>query len=138
MITNSLYPCLHIGTVIDQKEIIQIRIIEKIILFLSLPSINMVKYTAEISKSNRSSCKKCKQKIEKEVIRIGTHTTNADDITMVAWNHLKCFAIPKKVDFRDFLEELEVDGLSADKCAEVRILVSKLLNLTYYNSICMI
>ena len=43
----------------------------------------MVRYTAELSKSNRSSCKRCKEKIEKDAVRIGTHVTNADDITMV-------------------------------------------------------
>lgn len=84
----------------------------------------MTRYTAELSKSNRSSCKKCKEKIEKDVIRIGTHVTNADDITMVSWCHLGCFVLPKKIDFRDFLEDLEVDGLTPVQCAEVCIWVS--------------
>ena len=39
-------------------------------------------------------------------------------VCQVSWNHLKCFPIPKKVDFRNFLEELEVDGLSPAQCAE--------------------
>lgn len=51
---------------------------------------SMVRYTAELSKSNRSACKRCKEKIEKDVIRIGAHVTTADDITMVL--HCKSIA----------------------------------------------
>ncbi len=50
------------------------------------------KYCVEYAKSGRSSCKKCKEKIEKGAGRIGKVTSNpfSDDGEMKAWFHMKC------------------------------------------------
>ena len=42
-------------------------------------------YSVEPAKSNRSSCKVCKQKIDKDALRIGTETMGAGDFTQTSW-----------------------------------------------------
>jgi len=84
----------------------------------------MATYSAEPAKSGRSSCKKCKEKIEKDDLRIGTSRTTADDITMTSWVHAKCFSIPKKTDPSDFMESLEMSSLSPTQKEEIEQLLA--------------
>ena len=42
-------------------------------------------YSVEPAKSNRAACKVCKQKIDKDALRIGTETMGAGDYTMTSW-----------------------------------------------------
>ena len=42
-------------------------------------------YSVEPAKTNRASCKVCKQKIDKDALRIGTETMGAGDYTMTSW-----------------------------------------------------
>lgn len=51
--------------------------------------------SVEYAKSSRSTCKACKNKIEKGSVRIGTHST-FDDRTMTQWRCLDCFSVTKK------------------------------------------
>lgn len=75
----------------------------------------MPSYKIEAAKSGRSSCKKCKEKIGKGEIRIGT-VSMKDDIEMVGWRHVKCFALPRNcvkegVTVEDFVDDqLEDEG----------------------------
>ena len=51
------------------------------------------RYCVEYAKSGRSSCKKCKQQIEKGAGRIGKITANPfsdDGGEMKAWHHMRC------------------------------------------------
>jgi len=66
---------------------------------------------------------KCKEKISKGELRIGTHFELGDDRpTMSAWNHLECFQMPRKFksEFEnnsDFLAE-HVDDNTVEKLLE--------------------
>lgn len=55
----------------------------------------MATYTIEYAKSGRASCKKCKTKIAKGELRIGTHS-ELDDKTFTKWNLVECFNLPRK------------------------------------------
>ncbi|EGD81001.1 ligase III [Salpingoeca rosetta] len=50
-------------------------------------------FQIEGAKTGRSGCKECKQKIDKDVLRIGKVTPSAfsDDATMTSWFHVPCF-----------------------------------------------
>jgi hypothetical protein len=63
--------------------------------------------------------KKCKEKIEKDEVRIGTNRTTADDIVMTSWVHAKCFTLPKKIDPETFLSTLDTSTLSEAQKEEV-------------------
>eukprot|EP00854_Cymbomonas_tetramitiformis_P021667 gene21667-26060_t len=52
-------------------------------------------YTVEYAKSGRAQCKGCKEKIDKDVARIGEHADN-DGQVFTKWFHVRCFKIPKK------------------------------------------
>lgn len=86
----------------------------------------MATYNVEPAKSGRSSCKKCKEKIEKDEIRIGTNRTTADDIVMTSWVHAKCFTLPKKLDVETFLSELDMSALSSTQKEEIEQLIGNL------------
>lgn len=86
----------------------------------------MATYNAEPAKSGRSSCKKCKEKIEKDELRIGTNRTTADDIVMTSWVHAKCFTLPKKSSVETFLSELDMTSLSASQKEEIEQIISNL------------
>mmetsp|Transcript_15082 Transcript_15082/g.24994 ORF Transcript_15082/g.24994 Transcript_15082/m.24994 type:complete len:411 (+) Transcript_15082:65-1297(+) len=68
----------------------------------------MATYSVEPAKSGRASCKKCKSKIEKDDLRVGTHRVSADDIMMVTWNHATCFTLPRKLLAEEFFTNLQV------------------------------
>lgn len=74
-----------------------------------------VTYTIEPAKSNRSTCKKCKNKIEKDDVRVGTHRQTPDDMTFTTWNHLNCFTIPKKTPAEVFLQGLDMSDLNFEQ-----------------------
>jgi hypothetical protein len=63
--------------------------------------------------------KKCKEKIEKDELRIGTNRTTADDIVMTSWVHAKCFTLPKKIDSDSFLQSLDMSTLSDSQKEEI-------------------
>ena len=72
-------------------------------------------FTIEEAKSGRAGCKKCKEKICKGELRIGSHS-EADDKTFTSWYHVECFTIPRKFKteytLTQFLEELVEDKTS--------------------------
>ena len=64
-----------------------------------------VRYCVEYAKSGRSGCKKCKQKIEKGMGRIGKITPNPfsdDGGEMKVWYHMRCMFETLKVNKRPF------------------------------------
>ena len=81
---------------------------------------SMATYSVEFSKSSRASCKKCKNKIEKDSLRIGTHTM-MDDISMTSWIHLNCFKLPKKFSsIQEFIDTLDMSDLPETERLVVR------------------
>jgi hypothetical protein len=70
-------------------------------------------YTIEAAKSSRANCKKCKEKVVKGALRIGTHSQDSKDHTFSSWNHLECFVVPRKYKSEytneQFLEEMVED-----------------------------
>eukprot|EP00483_Globobulimina_turgida_P000571 UN00571 len=49
-------------------------------------------FSVEHAKSGRAKCKKCAEKIQKDSLRMGTHSESSDDYpSMTNWFHLKCF-----------------------------------------------
>jgi hypothetical protein len=72
----------------------------------------MSTYTIENAKSARSSCKKCKEKIEKGGERIGVHSDLGDGKIMTKWYKVGCFPIPRKfalLPIEEFLDEHLID-----------------------------
>ena len=73
----------------------------------------MPTYTLEEAKSGRAGCRKCKDKIAKGDLRIGSHT-EVDDHTMSQWHHLECYTMNKKLAAEyttvQFLEEMVDDN----------------------------
>lgn len=75
------------------------------------------KIHTQFAKSSRSSCKKCKSKIEKGAIRIGVHSeVSGKDYTMSSWYHPSCFNLPRKyatgadkMTAEQFLEDIMED-----------------------------
>lgn len=80
----------------------------------------MTTYSAELAKSSRASCKRCKEKIEKDTLRIGVHSQSADGIEFSSWTHLACFRPPKKISTDDFLQQLNMPELSEEVQNQVR------------------
>ena len=54
-------------------------------------------YCLEYAKSNRSTCKGCGQKIDKDELRIGSTVPGEGDYDMTSWKHLGCQMVPLKV-----------------------------------------
>jgi len=73
-------------------------------------------FSVEYAKSNRSTCKVCKGKIEKDFIRIGTEVAGLGDYNMMSWRHLECQKRPKPSKGLDSLDELA--GLTALSAAD--------------------
>jgi len=56
-------------------------------------------FKIEYAKSNRSNCNSCRQKVDKDSIRIGVLTpSDKFDGEYYVWNHVACFFEKKKVD----------------------------------------
>ena len=49
---------------------------------------------ARASQSNRSTCKKCSQKIDKDILRLGKAFDNGERL-MTQWFHVGCWPVPK-------------------------------------------
>jgi hypothetical protein len=80
----------------------------------------MTTYSAELAKSSRASCKRCKGKIEKDALRIGVHSQAADGIEFSSWTHLACFRPPKKLSTDEFLQQLAMPDLSEEARQQVK------------------
>ena len=76
-------------------------------------------YSVENAKSNRSTCKVCKAKIEKDALRIGTATEGPGDYLMTSWRHLECQKKPKN-GLTDLTELAGMDALTADDQERVK------------------
>uniref|UniRef100_A0A7S4J936 PARP-type domain-containing protein n=1 Tax=Prymnesium polylepis TaxID=72548 RepID=A0A7S4J936_9EUKA len=57
----------------------------------------MPTYCVEYAKSNRSTCKQCKTKIDMGVVRIGTISPGPGDYDITSWRHMSCQKLPKGV-----------------------------------------
>jgi hypothetical protein len=68
-------------------------------------------HVVEYAKSKRSTCKTCKETIEKDVIRIGL---SSEDRTQ--WFHLDCWKIPKKIKEVD-----EISGFDSLKKKDQKV-----------------
>ncbi|KAI2489577.1 NAD+ ADP-ribosyltransferase [Fragilaria crotonensis] len=82
-------------------------------------------YHIEKAKSARSKCKKCKETIVKDDMRIGS-SSERDDRIMTSWNHIKCFSLPRAlkqqgITIESFvLDELkDPDGLLDEHSDEI-------------------
>lgn len=81
-------------------------------------------FTVEYAKSNRSACKHCGEKIEKDLLRVGkiTQSTSFDGM-MTAWHHLEC-VFKACVIFSAALVA-GINDLRPDDQAEFKALVAK-------------
>lgn len=78
--------------------------------------------TIEEAKSGRASCRTCKEKIEKGVLRFGEEvTTQFSDTPSMQWHHLKCAATKRPAQLKEVLETYT--GLVPDK-AELDALIA--------------
>mmetsp|Transcript_33802 Transcript_33802/g.46810 ORF Transcript_33802/g.46810 Transcript_33802/m.46810 type:complete len:410 (+) Transcript_33802:112-1341(+) len=57
----------------------------------------MTSFVIESAKSDRSSCKVCKDKISKGSTRIGAVETHPDGFDTTKWFHVACWKVPKKI-----------------------------------------
>lgn len=76
-------------------------------------------YSVENAKSNRSTCKVCKTKIDKDVLRIGTCAPGPGDYDMVSWRHLECQKKPKHLT--DLSGLVGLSQLSSEDQDKVRV-----------------
>jgi len=63
----------------------------------------MPEYSVEYAKSNRSTCKGCKVKIDKDTLRIGVSVEGDGDYMMTSWRHLACIMKPNALGSLDYL-----------------------------------
>ena len=97
-------------------SIIRVRAIQD---FHFLPS--MSAYCVELAKSGRSTCKRCKGKIDQDSLRIGKKMTLPGDIVSLAWNHYACVTIPKGSSVEYFIENLSgFTDLNAEDRAKIQ------------------
>merc|ERR1711934_18230 len=65
----------------------------------------------ELSKSNRATCKKCRSKIDKDILRIGVHNDHPEFGMMTKWEHVECHKFnlsdPSELDGWDDLTEAQ-------------------------------
>ncbi|KAI9083615.1 hypothetical protein K1719_034557 [Acacia pycnantha] len=60
-------------------------------------SSSSTKISAEYAKSNRSTCKKCSQKIDAKSLRLALVTRDNRGYDVVKWHHLDCFPFDSKI-----------------------------------------
>jgi hypothetical protein len=75
-------------------------------------------WKVELAKSSRAACKTCKQKIEKETIRVGEPSYYQDHLSY-KWHHLDCM--------KNFNENNKLDGIEDLPEKEKELVTSKLL-----------
>ncbi|XP_065178433.1 DNA ligase 3-like [Sycon ciliatum] len=96
------------------------------------------KYCVEHATTGRSSCKGCKQKIDKSALRIGKVSTNPfsdDGGEMKVWYHAKCMfdaltrarATTKKIESLDDLDGS--DALNSAEQAELQKMIDSLMSM---------
>lgn len=63
-------------------------------------------FAVEYAKSNRSTCRSCSKKIDKDLVRISTEMTDPETyVSNVSWYHLDCFKDDKdKLNFHGTAE----------------------------------
>jgi bifunctional polynucleotide phosphatase/kinase len=71
------------------------------------PEFGETLYSCEYAKSNRSTCKACQLKIEKDELRIGLTTPGEGDYDMTEWRHARCVERPLTVSDEETLESVE-------------------------------
>lgn len=74
-------------------------------------------FTIELAKTGRAACKKCKEKIAKDDLRIGKEAPGPGDYTMTSWFHPACFTLPRNLSgmsAEDFVDDLLQD--TSDGC----------------------
>ncbi|CAB9527172.1 poly ADP-ribose polymerase [Seminavis robusta] len=73
-------------------------------------------YKIELAKSGRSGCKKCSEKIDKGLLRIGIATEGPGGYDLCKWHHIGCFALPRKLamSVEEFVDDL-LEDTSDDK-----------------------
>lgn len=64
-------------------------------------------YCAQYAKSGRAKCKKCKQAIAKESLRVGSRGMLGEHET-VAWQCMECWKPPKKLETMDQIEGFQL------------------------------
>lgn len=76
----------------------------------------------EEAKSGRASCRTCKAKIEKGILRFGEEvTTQFSDAPSMQWHHLKCAATKRPIQLKEAMEAFA--GELPDK-AELEALIA--------------
>ena len=77
-------------------------------------------YHVEKAKSGRSSCRKCKEKIAKDELRIGITSQARDgDHSMTQWVLPKCFNLPPKLKKQGETVESFVDEILDDPSGNI-------------------
>src|SRR5437762_174934 len=64
-------------------------------------------HTIEVSKSNRASCRTCKQKIDKGILRFGEEVPNnfdPDGGPAYVWHHMECAAKAKSAKLKEAMD----------------------------------
>ena len=77
-------------------------------------------YSVDLAKSNRSSCKKCKQGIVQGDLRIGTNFFGSGDFIQPSWRHYKCHGAGNFSVVKDETELVGFDELPAADQSFVR------------------
>ena len=74
-------------------------------------------YSIELAKSNRSTCKVCKIKIDMGCVRIGTAVPGPGDYMMTSWRHVACQKKPPAL--KSLAQLAGFEALAADNRALV-------------------
>ncbi|XP_054814980.1 polynucleotide 3'-phosphatase ZDP isoform X2 [Prosopis cineraria] len=72
-------------------------------------SSSSIKISAEYAKSNRSTCKKCSQKIDAKSLRLALVTKDNRGYDLVKWHHLDCFPF----DSTALASPMSIEGFSS-------------------------
>lgn len=72
-------------------------------------SSSSIKISAEYAKSNRSTCKKCSQKIDAKSLRLALVTRDNRGYDLVKWHHLDCFPF----DSTALASPMSIEGFSS-------------------------
>uniref|UniRef100_A0ABM0LXA4 NAD(+) ADP-ribosyltransferase n=1 Tax=Saccoglossus kowalevskii TaxID=10224 RepID=A0ABM0LXA4_SACKO len=73
-------------------------------------------FSMEYAKSNRSTCRACKEKIAKDELRIAISETDPHDKIIENWHHLDCFCDPMKLVEFGWKKEYDVKKIQGFSC----------------------